>query len=568
MTSSKRIGAGFLITALLGLAPTVGQAVVFDVNSTVDAADTNPGDGVCDAGRNRCTLRAAIQERNAGTAVDTIVVPAGVYTLTLAGTGEDAAATGDLDITLPVIIKGLGKSETLIDAAGIDRVFDVFWAGQGEGVQISSLTVRNGDSGAENGGGVRNQGTLELIGVVVTGSRAGQGSGGGVHARLAALFSRTTIIDSDISGNQALIAGGGVYAELVGTLSDGIEITGSAISDNNVAGASGSGGGIYAIGSPVSIIQSTVSGNTAPLAGGGIYAGPLSLLRSTVSGNTTEGDGGGIYGVGLLTLGSVTVAGNTAGASGVNGDGGGVYVASGSIDLQQSILAGNIDNSPTTLAPDCGGIAISSGYNLIGDGTGCSGINDGVNGDQVGTTATPIDPQLGALAFNGGTNPTHALASLSPALDAGAPDCPTLAYQVFDQRGATGNSDGDGDGVAICDIGAYEFQLFNQRPVARAVLKPDGIFQRQDESSRETVVLNGSRSFDPDGLIVSYQWRQISGTTNQRINIRNADSPIATFTAPRVPEPFVYQYTFELTVTDTNGVTDTDQVQVNVLSPF
>ena len=448
MTRIKGIGAVYVTILLFGLLPTIGHAVVFEVNSTVDAADTNPGDGVCDTGRNRCTLRAAIQERNAGSAVDYIVLPAGVYTLTLTGAGEDAAATGDLDINLPVTIKGLGRADTIIDAAGNDRVFDIFWAGQGVGTQISSITIQNGDSGAGNGGAIRNQGTLELINVAVRNSLAAQGSGGGIYGRHATLFSATTITDSVVSGNQALNAGGGIYGEIVGVSSyKSIDINGSTISDNNVTGADGAGGGIYTLGGPVTVTQSTISGNTALAAGGGIYAGSLSLFSSTVSANKTDGNGGGVYGAGSLALGSVTVTANTAGAAGANGDGGGVYNAVGSINLRQSILAGNFNNVPASISPDCSGSVISDGYNLIGDGTGCTGVTHGVNGDRVGTAAVPIDPQLGALAFNGGGSFTHALAATSLALDAGAPDCPSLYYQIFDQRGATGNSDGDGDGI-------------------------------------------------------------------------------------------------------------------------
>ncbi|MGH9260064.1 MAG: CSLREA domain-containing protein, partial [Acidimicrobiales bacterium] len=72
------------------------------VNSTVDAADTNPGDGVCATGAGTCTLRAAIQEANAVDDPNNIEVPAGTYVLALFGAGEDAAASGDLDITTPL----------------------------------------------------------------------------------------------------------------------------------------------------------------------------------------------------------------------------------------------------------------------------------------------------------------------------------------------------------------------------------------------------------------------------------------------------------------------------------
>ena len=66
-------------------------------------ADTN--DGTCDSD---CSLREAIVAANAAADADTINVPAGAYTLTIAGMLEDAGATGDLDITESVTITGAG----------------------------------------------------------------------------------------------------------------------------------------------------------------------------------------------------------------------------------------------------------------------------------------------------------------------------------------------------------------------------------------------------------------------------------------------------------------------------
>ena len=76
------------------------QAATFTVTKT---ADTN--DGFCDAD---CSLREAIIATNALPGADTITVPAGTYTLSIAGTFEDAAATGDLDITDELTFSGAG----------------------------------------------------------------------------------------------------------------------------------------------------------------------------------------------------------------------------------------------------------------------------------------------------------------------------------------------------------------------------------------------------------------------------------------------------------------------------
>src|SRR5262249_23190196 len=101
-------------------------------------------------------------------------------------------------------------------------------------------------------------------------------------------------------------------------------------------------------------------------------------------------------------------------------------------------------------APDVFGDFVSQGHNLIGDGSGSN--NSFGNNDQVGTPQNPLDPKLGPLADNGGPTRTHALRRGSPALDSGdhsgAPDT--------DQRGVKRPRDGDGDGLSLVDIGAFE----------------------------------------------------------------------------------------------------------------
>ena len=128
-----------------GGVPAWGAVQTYMVTSTADIANSSPTSKVCaTAGTNPvCTLRAAIQASNANSGTDTIILPAGVYTLTIAGRNEDAAATGDLDITDPVNITGVAGS-TIIDGNGIDRVFDVFASGT---TTISGVTIRNGNPG-------------------------------------------------------------------------------------------------------------------------------------------------------------------------------------------------------------------------------------------------------------------------------------------------------------------------------------------------------------------------------------------------------------------------------------
>jgi len=108
----------------------------------------------------------------------------------------------------------------------------------------------------------------------------------------------------------------------------------------------------------------------------------------------------------------------------------------------------------TGTGPDVSGLFTSQGHNLIGIGAFLAGFSNGVNGDIVGTAANPIDPKLGALKNNGGKTETHKLQAGSPAIDAGD----NSGAPATDQRGAgfPRKKDGNGDGIAVVDIGAFE----------------------------------------------------------------------------------------------------------------
>ena len=183
------------------------RAADFTVGSTADAVDASPGDGVCDDGAGSCTLRAVIQEANALAGADTITLPAGTYTLTIAGTAEDADATGDLDITDELTITGAGEAVTIIDGGGLDRVFHVI-AGT---VEISDATIRNGmASPDDDGGGIRNLGTLTLANVTVSDNTARFGGGIFNDPNATLTFDNTTVTSNTAAvpwGHQAKAAG-------------------------------------------------------------------------------------------------------------------------------------------------------------------------------------------------------------------------------------------------------------------------------------------------------------------------------------------------------------------------
>jgi hypothetical protein len=313
---------------------------------------------------------------------------------------------------------------------------------------------------------------VELRGFVVTGGRgqAPTPAGGITNDRGILTLTRTTI-----SGNT----GRGVYN--FGTL----VMSQSIVSDNT---SEDDGGGIFNFGEgTLTLIESTVSGNSATLGnggdGGGIYnsGASLTLIRSTVSGNSAKRAGGGIlnksgFGVlnesGLgdggrttLTLSNSTVSYNSAQT------GGGIHNSEGIVTLSSSTLSGNearerasaiysegrpgqsealVTLRNTLIDGNCGGRTVSAGGNIESPGDTC-GLDQAT--DQVSVTSQEL--RLGRLEDNGGPTLTQAPIVGSAAIDViGEGDCVDADGMPLttDQRGAPRPQG------PRCDVGAVELE--------------------------------------------------------------------------------------------------------------
>nr|MBA2523418.1 hypothetical protein [Solirubrobacterales bacterium] len=289
--------------AVLVLA-SVAEAATFAVNDSVDrAASGNVANGVCQStgGAGSCTLRAAVQEANGTLGPDVIGVPAGSYPLTLTEINpgdEDGGAVDDLDLNTQITIERVGVGSTTVysqapEGVGFSRVFET---GPDSLITITGLTVAGGPT---TQGGILMAGkSLALSQMAIT----GHGSGPGIYVEPAPVpGGRMLAIDrSTIADNASAGSGGGISAASATT----ITISNSTISGNrsNVAG-----GGMSLVGSDASIVNSTLSGNTAGTgslgsgAGGGLYVeglpgGPrntVAFANSTIFGNTATHVGGG-----------------------------------------------------------------------------------------------------------------------------------------------------------------------------------------------------------------------------------------------------------------------------------
>jgi CSLREA domain-containing protein len=400
---------------------------IFTVNTTLD--DVTPANG-------KQSLREAITRANTSAGADMIVVPAGLYKLTQAGTGEDANATGDLDITDAVTIQGAGAGLTIIDAQRLDRVIEVLSSAPNLiAVVLQGMTVRRGNASGHGGGIWVNNADLVVRDCVVSECRASV-DGGGISNESALGTGNITVVRTTVALNVAGDDGGGIDMES----SNGVLTIKSSTIRRNL---SDFGGGINA--KTVTATGSTINGNVTTSFGGGIYATTATLTNCTVAGNSAGEKGGGID-ANAATLLNCTIVEN------FSHTGGGLYNdALGTFSVKNTIVALNLVDATGT-APDLSGVYTDGGHNLIGIGSGSTGIFTGLNGNFVGTMANSIDPKLGPLQNNGGPTKTMALLSGSKAIDAGD----NAGAPGVDQRGHPRVKDGNFDGSAIVDIGAFE----------------------------------------------------------------------------------------------------------------
>ncbi|MBZ5589853.1 MAG: Ig-like domain-containing protein [Acidobacteriia bacterium] len=323
-----------LAGALALLGPFLVSAATITVNSTNDNLTAANG---------QCTLREALRNANtnsdttggdctAGTGADTIVLPAGTYTLALPGAGEDGGLTGDLDVLDPLTITGAGSGSTIIDGGALDRVFDVAPNAVTFAMSISGVTIRNG-SVAGFGGGVFvdpfSSATLTLTDCVISGNTATGFNGGGIAMSAASTLNLTRVT---FQTNTSGFNGGGVSC-----FGCTATVNACVFSGNHSTGGALGGAGFFNGGGTVTITGGTIGANVSNSPGGGLTNagfGAASVQNAELTTNSTTGDGGAILNdpsIGAsssFTLATSRVYGNTAtGATGFGSTGGTLTLA-------------------------------------------------------------------------------------------------------------------------------------------------------------------------------------------------------------------------------------------------
>ncbi len=368
---------------------------------------------------------------------------------------------GELDITNSLSIVGPGADGLAISGNHASRVFGI----SNVNVNLSGLTLRDGrapdgETGGNgaHGGGLYNQGQLNLSNCVVTANAAGNGGAGAAGSPGGAGGSGGGIC----SLGPLTLFGCSLIANVNGAGGAGGSSSGG--SGGN-GGRGGYGGGLY-VSSTLAMTACTVYSNRSAAGGAGGNGSTNDYVAGGAGGE--GGLGSAIYGDGgAMTLVACTVACNPCGdggrggdskmgASGGHGGYGGILLSgAASLNVRNGLIsrtrggAGGARGLPGGSGGTAGsdndiiGSITSEGHNLFGTATSGS----------IGTDLTYTDdPGLGLIGDYGGSTPTVPLLASSPAIDAGDDALINAPFSLaVDQRGSSRKT-----GTQV-DIGAFEY---------------------------------------------------------------------------------------------------------------
>jgi CSLREA domain-containing protein len=423
-----------LTGSLLFVSVATTHAATLQVTTTMDQYD-----GVCDQ---HCSLRDAVTAANQAPELDSILLAAGTYVLTspaLLDTEpepleETDNSWGDLDISGTVKIIGVDAERSIIQGQANGRLLQVH---PGARVRLEKLTLKGGHA-YQDGGAVKNEGELVLHQVNVLDNRAQSDEGMGHRA-------------------------GGAIANY-GTLG----IFASHFSGNSVSSTSGDGGALFNQGE-VLVRDSSFVGNSLRIwldgRGAALHnTGTASIERSAFVSNSSIhdfGDGSAVFNENMLTLVNSTFSRNEGSAVFNYVD---AQMSVANVTIADTIGTG-LDNMGKMQVRDSVVVGTKLLWGFIGGdcwnssfpaedlqtrGLLLSDPNSNCGADFV-VPAEQVETTLLLPLASEGHNAFYPLRPGSIAVDAGAGSCPKL-----DQRSVARPQDGNGDGVAVCDLGAFE----------------------------------------------------------------------------------------------------------------
>jgi hypothetical protein len=424
-------------------------------------------------------------------------------TLTVNGTCRIIEVTGGATLTVERLHLTGGRAPS---GANGPTPGDPGTDGGHGGAILSDGTVTITDSRLSNNragnGGHGDEGTSAAGAIGGPGGAGGAGgSGGAIYTTGAVTVTRSTLDDNRAGiggdGGAGGLGGNGTPAEVGEAGNDGF-----AGGDGGIGGNGGDGGAIAASGT-VTIARSTLTANLAGAggAGGNGGAGGAGSAADVGAGGNGgaagDGTGGGNAGSGgAVSAGSINVTtstlhantlggpgdGGTEGARGPGGAGddpgendgdlgtegnpgddglhgtGGATSSTGNASFVSATVTANTatdEAAARSINVTSGSLSLNHTYvGGTGDGDDCvaqsfGAVTASMAGDATCTGATlQANPDLAALASNGGPTQTRLPNAASPLVNAGAATCP----ETTDQRGVTRKQG------TLCDIGAVELR--------------------------------------------------------------------------------------------------------------
>ncbi|KAF5067030.1 Carboxypeptidase regulatory-like domain protein [anaerobic digester metagenome] len=398
------------------------------------------------------------------------------------------------------------------NAANVDRTSSF--------VLKNGVAIYGGFAGTEATRAERN---WKLNAAYLSGDLLGNGSGSSTNADnaytvvTASNTNSTAVIDgfyivsgradkATSSWSSADRAGAGIYGSAAGATISNISVSGC---------YADYGGGIFLQYSPIGLLNITLDGNEGRIGGGALYLqnSNVTLTGITVRGNRSSLGAGLSIAAGTVTIKRAAITDNQS-----NGSGGGIYNNGGTVTVTNTLIAknkpegyrggtntGTVELINVTIADNvstgikCGADNMSIKNSIIwgesqtstvaGTGT-LIVVNSDVKGGVSGTGNINANPDFADVASG-----NYRIPGTSPAIDAGSNALlPSGVTVDLDENNRI--FDGNNDGTATVDMGAYEWEGTVYPPSAPVLLAPS--------NNQQSVILQPTLTWNAAARAQSY----------------------------------------------------------------